>query len=66
MRTRKSKPTKRPKAIIRPLDPSDPRHLSHPCHSEQWSELMRAIFRAMAERDFELQQTENLRKKGKA
>jgi hypothetical protein len=41
------------KAVIRPLDPSDPRSLDHPSHREQWLEFARAIGRQMAraERD---------------
>jgi hypothetical protein len=33
----------KPKVIVRPLDPDDPRNLNHPSHREQWLELARAI-----------------------
>jgi hypothetical protein len=41
------------KAVIRPLDPSDPRNLDHPSHKEQWLALARALGRLDARRDFE-------------
>lgn len=44
---------KRPQAVIRPLDPRDPRSLSHPSHKEQWLALARALGRLDAKRDFE-------------
>jgi hypothetical protein len=44
---------KRPKGIIRPLDPSDPRSIDHPSHKEQWLELARAIGRMEAREEFE-------------
>jgi hypothetical protein len=42
--------------IIRPLDPDDPRNPDHPSHEEQWSELRRALGRAVADFDFDLAQ----------
>jgi hypothetical protein len=43
----------RQKGVIRPLDPNDPRSLSHPSHKEQWLELARALGRMDARKDFE-------------
>lgn len=37
----------------RPLDPDDPRNLSHPIHREKWLELARAMGRMDARKDFE-------------
>lgn len=48
MRTR----TSRPKGIVRPLDPDDPRSLSHPSHKEQLLELARALGRMEAREEF--------------
>lgn len=36
------------RAILRPLDPSDPRSWDHPSHREQWLELARSIGRQIA------------------
>jgi hypothetical protein len=43
---------KRP-GIVRLLDPADPRSVDHPSHSEQLLELVRALGRAAADRDFD-------------
>jgi hypothetical protein len=40
-------------AIMRPLDPSDPRSLDHPSQSERWLEFASAIGRAIGARYFE-------------
>jgi hypothetical protein len=54
MNDRENKSIKRkPRGIVRRLDPSDPRSLDHPCHNEQWLELARALGRAMADEDFD-------------
>ena len=37
---------------VRLLDPTDPRHIDHPSHKEQWLELARALGRLEADRDF--------------
>jgi hypothetical protein len=42
-------------AIMRPLDPSDPRSPDHPCHEEQWLALAGAIGRSLAKMDFDSQ-----------
>lgn len=52
MRTR----VHRQKGIVRPLEPDDPRSLSHPSHREQWLELARAIGRLEAREEFKLSQ----------
>jgi hypothetical protein len=44
---------RKPRGIIRTLDPSDPRNPNHPSHDEQWLELAGALGRAMADRDFD-------------
>jgi len=53
----KNKPIKRkrPRAILRPLDPSDPRSLGHPCHDEQWLQYAGHLGRAMADAEWERQ-----------
>jgi hypothetical protein len=45
--------TRKPRGIIRTLDPSDPRNPNHSCHDEQWLELARVLGRTMADRDWE-------------
>jgi hypothetical protein len=40
------------KAIIRPLDPYDPRSWDHPSHKEQWLALAAELGRSLAKRDF--------------
>jgi hypothetical protein len=47
------KRAKKPAAVMRPLDPDDPRNPYHPCHEEKWLELARAIGRQMARADYE-------------
>jgi hypothetical protein len=42
-----------PTGIVRPLDPSDPKNLNHPCHDQQWLELARAIGRSLARKQYE-------------
>lgn len=37
---------------VRPLDPSDPRSLDHPCHKEQWLGLARALGRLEAREEY--------------
>jgi hypothetical protein len=43
----------KPVGIIRPLDPSDPRSLGHPCHEQQWLDLARALGRALARQEWD-------------
>jgi hypothetical protein len=38
---------------VRPLDPSDPRSLDHPCHEQQWLDLAGAIGRELARLEWE-------------
>jgi hypothetical protein len=38
--------------VIRRLDPSDPRNLSHPCHKEQFRELAMEIARWLARKQY--------------
>lgn len=40
--------TRKPKVVIRTLDPADPRSLDHPSHREAWLELADAIGRLEA------------------
>jgi hypothetical protein len=44
----KPRKPKQPAAIMRPLDPSDPRSLDHPCHDQQWLELTGTLGKALA------------------
>ena len=44
--------TRKPRGIIRKLDPSDPRNPNHPCHDVQWDELAEAIGRMLARQDY--------------
>ena len=44
--------TRKPRGIIRTLDPSDPRNPNHPCHDDQWDELAEAIGRMLARQDY--------------
>jgi hypothetical protein len=55
--TRKKTKAKRRKlvAVMRPLDPSDPRSLEHPSHKEQWLALAEAIGRSLADEEFNSQ-----------
>jgi hypothetical protein len=64
MPDRKSKAKKRkPLAVVvRPLDPSDPRSLDHPCHKQQWLELAGAIGRSMADKEYDSQEAKNEKK----
>jgi hypothetical protein len=39
-------------AIIRSLDPSDPRSLEHPCHRDQWLKLAKSIGRSLADQEW--------------
>lgn len=45
--------SRKPAAIMRPLDSSDPRSLDHPCHEEQWLELARSIGRSLARQEWD-------------
>jgi hypothetical protein len=45
--------TRKPRGIIRKLDPGDRRNPSHPSHDEQWLELARELGRAVADRDWD-------------
>ena len=42
------------RGIVRPLDPSDPRNLSHASHREEWLELARALGRLEAREEYDL------------
>jgi hypothetical protein len=55
MGPQKRKPYERKQLIVimRPLDPSDPRSLDHPCHQEKWLELARSIGRALAKKELD-------------
>ena len=44
------------RAVIRPLDSSDPRNLSHPRHREAWLQLADAIGRLEAREELRLRQ----------
>lgn len=44
---------KRIRAIMRPLDDSDPRSLGHPSQREAWLKLAYSLGQAMADRDWE-------------
>jgi hypothetical protein len=50
---------KRAEAIMRRLDPSDPRSLGHPCHDEQWLEYAKHLARAMADAEWDRLNPEN-------
>lgn len=40
-------------AKVRPLDPSDPRSLEHPCHREQWLAFAEALGSSLACQEWE-------------
>jgi hypothetical protein len=46
---------------VRPIDPSDPRSINHPCHKEQWLELARAIGRLEAREEYAMIHNSNER-----
>jgi hypothetical protein len=52
---------RKPKGVVRQLDPSDPRNPSHKSHDEHWDELARAIGRFLADQDFERLQRVSLK-----
>lgn len=47
--------TTKPRAVIRPLDLSDPRSLSHPNHRESWLQLAEEMGRLEAREMIKLQ-----------
>jgi len=56
MTLKETKPKRRKSvAVMRPLDPSDPRSWDHPCHEEQWLALAEAIGRSLANMEFDSQ-----------
>lgn len=46
---------KRPKGIVRPLDPSDPRSIDHPSQRANWLALMRELGRIAAAQEWDRQ-----------
>jgi hypothetical protein len=46
-------------AVMRPLDPSDPRSWDHLSHDKLWREFARLIGQSMAQRDWERENPES-------